>query len=288
MSSLWDRFLAQPTEEIALRASLVLLFLYPADDPGLGLPVRALTAVMLIGPGLARSFKLWVAVTLALGLALWPDWHSIDNHDYLLFYWALVCTIAVRGPDTQRILAWNGRLLIAFVFALATIWKLAGGQYLDGTFFSFELLTDSRLAILATPATGLLVDQINANRELINALMLFPGAGLTVTLQSAPGIEAWARILSYGTVAIEGALAVAFIALYRRPDLDLPNWMLIAFNLATYSLAPVLGFGFVLTVMGFAQCPADRRDTRIAYVLSFLFVQLAPLRWIPHVILTFG
>ena len=83
---------------------------------------------------------------------------------------------------------------------------------------------------------------------------------------------------AYATILIEGSIAVAFLAALRKPGSEIADWLLISFNVATYTLTPVIGFGFVLTVMGFAQCPANCTETRYGYLWTFVLVQFAMMR----------
>ena len=45
--------------------------------------------------------------------------------------------------------------------------------------------------------------------------------------------------------------------------------LLITFGVATYAVAPVAGFGWLLMVMGLAQCGPDQRQFRLAYLVTF-------------------
>ena len=49
--------------------------------------------------------------------------------------------------------------------------------------------------------------------------------------------------------------------------------LLILFCLLTYYALPIVGFAITLIVMGFAQCPAERRDLRMLYLWVLVLVQ---------------
>jgi len=51
------------------------------------------------------------------------------------------------------------------------------------------------------------------------------------------------------------------------------NGLLLLFVAAVYAIAPVIGFGSVLTAMGYAQCREDERRWRIAFLLGFILLQ---------------
>ena len=46
------------------------------------------------------------------------------------------------------------------------------------------------------------------------------------------------------------------------------------FCATTYALAPVAGFGWLIATMGLAQCRANQRMLRAAYVAVFLLILL--------------
>ncbi|MCJ8283723.1 MAG: hypothetical protein MJK14_29075, partial [Rivularia sp. ALOHA_DT_140] len=57
------------------------------------------------------------------------------------------------------------------------------------------------------------------------------------------------------------------------------DWLLIVFIITTYFLLPVLGFAYVLAIMGLAQCPSTRVSVRTTYLCLFGLLQLARLPW---------
>jgi len=49
---------------------------------------------------------------------------------------------------------------------------------------------------------------------------------------------------------------------------------LIVFILSTYSVAPVLGFGWTLIIMGLVQCENRYRYVRWLYMAAFVVLQI--------------
>jgi hypothetical protein len=81
-------------------------------------------------------------------------------------------------------------------------------------------------------------------------------------------------VLTWWTLAIEGAVALAFLSrgtslLGRHRD-----HLLITFTVSTYLAAPVLGFGWLLLVLGLAQLRTTASHLRILYVAAFVVVRL--------------
>jgi len=69
-------------------------------------------------------------------------WHSADNHKFLIGYWCLAFGCALRAEQREEALALAARWMVALVFGLAFVWKPTSGDYLDGSFFAYQLLID--------------------------------------------------------------------------------------------------------------------------------------------------
>ena len=103
---------------------------------------------------------------------------------------------------------------------------------------------------------GVDTHDLDANRTVFDA-MDAAGPGASVALLGLTArLALLADVLTWWTLAIEGAVALAFLC----PG---PSWLgrhrdhlLITFTVTTYLAAPVLGFGWLLLVLGLAQCAA--------------------------------
>ena len=271
--------LDQPCHGLVLRLTLVLLLLYGSSNLILDAPLRIVCGLMLISPGLITHQGMWV---LVCGLVWWvnaANWLWIDNHQFLISYWCLACALAVSAKNTDAVLAWNGRILVGLVFCFATLWKLLSGEYLNGSFLHYTFLTDDRIQAFATFIGRLSPDVLPQNRLLEVVLKTTPDACLEITLGTSPGLERFALVFSYWTLLIEGAVAAAFLLIGIHWLARLRNWILILFVATTYFLLPVLGFAYVLIIMGLAQCPPKRSGDRIAYLSLLAGLQLARLPW---------
>jgi len=223
-----------------------------------------------------------VALTLLTGLRVIRDWQLADNHAYLLCYWCLAVSLALVSRDTRAYLALNGRLLIGFAFAFATLWKLVlSPDYLDGRFFRVMMLTDSRFTEFVQLAGGLTPDVLVSLREFLTQHVdgqLFT----TLDVPREPTRFLW---LAYGmtwwTVMLEGAIAVAFLWFVNRGISKVRDALLLIFCVATYAIATVEGFGWLLIAMGVAQCEATRHTTRLFYLVVFgLIIFYREVPWV--------
>ena len=271
--------LAQPRHLLVLRFTALFLLLYGSSTVLLDIPLRVLCGLMLLSPTLLTSQVMWV---LICGIIWWvnaTDWLWIDNHKILITYWCLVCALAVSAKDTDGVLAWNGRILIGLTFLFATFWKMLAGEYWDGAFLHNVFLLDDRVEAVATAIGGLSPDTLPQNQLLEALLKQFPQAIGSVTLTTSPRLQAFTLAASYWTLLIEGSVAIAFLISPLRLFSRFRDWFLIVFIATTYFLLPVLGFAYILIIMGFSQCSPKHTATRITYVVLFAFLQLSRLPW---------
>jgi hypothetical protein len=264
---------------LALRLTLLLLLLRPVGSGALRPSILALAVAGLLVPRLLRHPALWLALAGLLAWRVIADWPMADNHAYLLAYWCLAVALARLTDDPPRVLAWNGRALIGLAFAFATLWKLLSPDYLDGRFFRVTLVEDERLERVATTLGGVDRDALLARRAFVAGRP--GGAALASAAPEEPArLRALALAATWLTLALEAAVALAFLAPLGRLR-PLRHALLLAFCAATYAIAPVVGFGWLLLAMGVAQCPPGARGTRLAYVGAFLLLifYAVPGRW---------
>jgi hypothetical protein len=227
-------------------------------------------------PRLFREGAFWLVVAMPQVAALVFRWGHMDNHQYLFAYWcfALAFATAAPAPLHRQCLAFNARMLIGMSMTMAVIWKLISADYIDGSFFTYSLLTDDRFASVASWIGGLSSDTLVENREAIGALQssyLNDDKLKSVVLQSTSMVDVLAQMLTIWTLLIEVTIAVAFLAPTTRTTELCRNIALPTFIVTTYLVAPVIGFGWILTLMGIAQCPStNRRFWSLIYLLSFV------------------
>ncbi|WP_416669483.1 hypothetical protein [Egbenema bharatensis] len=277
--SFLNDLLAQPRHLLVLRFTALFLLLYGSSTVFLDIPLRVLCGLMLLSPTLLTSQLMWV---LICGIVWWvnaADWLWIDNHKILISYWCLVCALAVSAKDTDGVLAWNGRVLIGLTFLFATFWKMWAGEYWDGAFLHYTFLSDDRVEAVATAIGGLSPNTLPQNRLLESLLKQFPQAIGRVTLSTSPRLQAFTLAASYWTLFIEGSVAIAFLVNPLQVFSRFRDWFLIVFIATTYFLLPVLGFAYILIIMGFTQCHPKHTTIRVAYIALFAFLQLSRLPW---------
>ncbi|MBW2314358.1 MAG: hypothetical protein JRH10_09220 [Deltaproteobacteria bacterium] len=258
--------------DLALRLTLVALLLSPIGGPGLRLLLLALPAAGLVFPPLLRRASLWGLLGTLAALRVALDWPLADNHAYLLAYWCLAVAFSLGARDVPGALARNARVLVGLVFAFATLWKILSPDYLDGSFLGATLLLDPRFEGATRWFAGISLEDLEAHRAVLRAHVdgLQPAA--VAGLELAHRFSWMATGATLWTVAIEALLAVVFLWPGERGPARLRDAALLVFAASTYSVATVEGFGWLLLAMGLAQCPAERRRTRLAYVAAFALI----------------
>lgn len=245
--------------------------------------VRALALLGVLLPKARKSAHFWLGIVSLLAFGIWGQWYSVDNHMYLLGYVCLLCWRAVSSEGESGIQK-NASGLLALVMALAVLWKLLSPDYLSGAFFEQTLLLDPRFTPLASGVCQLSLGALESNAEVVReASAAFDGAAYQVPLHSNSCIPALGTAMAVWTILIEGALAVLFGA-YRLEVLrgkwkTLRNASLAAFIATTYPVAPVVGFGWLLSVLGFAQCESDEKKWKTLFMVLFAAIAAFELDW---------
>jgi hypothetical protein len=260
---------------LALRLTLLGLLLRPVGGWALRPLILLIAAAGLAIPPLLQRSSLWLALAALTGLRVALDWPLADNHAYLLAYWCLAIGLALGARDAGPELAPSSRVLIGLVFALAVLWKgLLSPDYLDGRFFRLTLILDPRFESFTRLAGGLGVEQLDALRGFLRVHADLDPPALPPPPQ--PGrFVAVAQAVTLWTLAIEAAIAVAFLwpragAVRRARDA-----LLLCFCATTYTIAGIESFGWLLLAMGAAQCERQRAATLGGYALVFALLLLS-------------
>jgi len=259
--------------------TLLLLLLYSPDSWNVRIPITIFSILAFIFRPLRSNPKFWFIVAITIFIANFQQWFQIDNHKYLLGYWCLALFCALQTDHPERSIAVTGRLLIGLSFLFAVFWKIISSDYLSNSFFHYSLLIDERFSGLAQGLGGL-TDRMNIiNHAALDALLNYDSKLEVVQLLSTPGVIKLAGLLTWWTLVIEVLTAISFLSSEGK---FISNWrdlFLNLFILSTYSVAPVIGFGWILAVMGIAQCTERFRYMRLFYIFSFITLQVYRLPW---------
>ncbi|MFG0284757.1 MAG: hypothetical protein ACF8R7_10085 [Phycisphaerales bacterium JB039] len=263
-----------------LRLTALLLIFYAGSDWLLTIPLKIACGGALFSSKLLRSWVLWLGISVLVVFIDGGAWHSIDNHKYLIAYWAICITLALSWPSRGSwIASRNASLLIGLCFFFAFLWKILAGEYFDGSFMHRVFLTDSRVAVPASLAGGVPISALSANRSLESMMQWSPSPDVIVELQSSRALSTIAICALYWTLLLEALIAFLWLIPIGKNSL-VKDVALIAFILTTYVLLPVVGFATVLSVMGYAHASGrGRRCVAAAYLGVVALVQLASVPW---------
>jgi hypothetical protein len=257
--------------ELVPRLTLLVLLFNPLGEGWLRALGLLLAGLGVAFPALVRGPSLWGGLALLAGWWVVVDWPLADNHTYLLCYWCLALCISLAVRDQSAALAFNGRVLIGLAFACATLWKaVLSPDYLDGTFFRVMLMADQRFETSVRLVSGLRPEQLAANRRLLEAERL-PDVGRSVahTLVEPAQLTRFAQVATWWTVCLEATVALTFLWPGKGWVTRQRHLALVGFCVTIYAVAPVVGFGWLLLVMGVAQCEPERTAVRTAYLVLF-------------------
>lgn len=264
-----DAILAVHGFPVLARLTLLYLLFKPLGDAWERFCLLTLAGCGLVVESASRRAWFWIGM-LALTVAQ-MSWES-DNHIYLFAYWLLTLGLASILPNGEQICALNARGLIAGAMGLSVLWKaVLSSDYMSGTFFHTTFFADARFKDFASLVGGMTDELWNYNRFLLSAV---DGGALPspVFLKSTPRLWALAVASTWWTVTIEALIAVLFLLPARWRWLKAREWALLAFVGSTYAVAPVPGFGWLLTILGLAQCEKERRAARLGLLASFVLI----------------
>jgi hypothetical protein len=265
----------EPQFLMVLRLTSLLIMIHGYTSQPMRPALHVLCGATLLVPHGVLSRALWwlIAAVTCAGTLL--NWEIIDNHNFLIAYMSIVAAAAQSVDDGERYVRLASRIMVATVFGLAVGWKLAAGEYLNGSFFYFTVLTDGRFQDVAALASGLTLDQVREFATSLRALTIQTG---DVSMIASPRLMAVSLWMSWLTLAIESAIAAAFTVWSTRLGTT-RHVLLWTFVATTYWLMPVTGFAWALLVLGFAQCGVADRRCRVIYLVLLGVVQFTELPW---------
>lgn len=254
--------------------TLLLLLVYPSSFWYVRIPLTVLCVSAFVFSALRFDPRFWFVTAMVVIAGNYQNWFLVDNHKYLLGYWCLALFCCFLSEAPERTLAAIARKLIAFSFLLAVFWKIASRDFLDGTFFHYALLLDDRFRGVSELLGGMTNELMGGNRTAYRALINFDSRIDAVQLLFTRGITYLARFLTWWTLLIEVVVAVSFLWPLGKSISRWRDFFLLIFILSTYSVAPVLGFGWTLIIMGLVQCEDRYRYVRWLYMAAFVVLQI--------------
>jgi hypothetical protein len=241
----------------------------------------ALLTVLLM-PSTAKRPALWGLVAIMATITVVLERDLADNHKYLLCYWLWVMCIAHIPEEREfgdRIIRFNARFFLIFIFLGAALQKFVSSSYMSGAMFELNLLVDERFkafghligidANLAQESLRRLILLQNPYGQVIdNKILLLPDGHVHLA----------AELITFYDFYVQ--VTIGALLLFRRWTTDLiAHGLLLFFIFTTYIPAPVFGFGFTLSVLGFALAKERSQGLSAAYLLSMVAVLAYQVPW---------
>ena len=190
----------------------------------------------------------WLAIAALILYDAASGWYITDNHEWLFGLWALTIALTLRfsGIDDRKMaLESNARWLLVLVMLYAVLQKALDPTFLSGEFFTYTFLTDDRFVPWTKLVGGLGEAEVASNYESFYSLF---GSEATMQIQLASNyvITLIGKLTTWWLWGIELLIGILFI--FKQRTLELWGHLLMVFFVAvTYTIAPVYGFGLLLT-----------------------------------------
>lgn len=242
--------------------TLIMTLVFVGNEWYLRLLLHILAIWALLCPTITCYASFWfVLAGLTFVVETLLNWEWSDNHEYLYTYWYVVLGCACLSQAPDFVLRKSARLVIGLAFLFAVLRKLLSGEYLSGDTFRFLLVTDPRFFEVFRLVTGYSEQgEVFASMRRLEPLVLLPDNSVLVLV---------ANVLTWWALAIELAIAASFLIPGGRITEGVRHALLMLFIVTTYPMAPVLGFAWILIIMGLSQLSADAQKMRLGYVFLF-------------------
>lgn len=263
--------------ELGATMTLLLLLFFGSDFWYLQIPLVILCSLGLLYRSMVRESNFWFLITVFLVASNFQNWYTIDNHKYLITYWCLAWYLAASAARPLEVLRVNARLLIGLAFLFASLWKILSPDFLNYEFFYHTLLLEPRFATLAKVLGGATDQVLARSARMADDLQSYDGALTSVAMVESARLLLVAKFLTWWTVVIEWAIALAFCWPAGKWSSRLGDALLLLFLLSTYASATVIGFGWVLSIMGLVS--TSNGKARVLYLSAFLIIFLYSGPW---------
>ena len=245
--------------------------------------------LFLLRPKTIRNPLFWLALALSATVVIVHDWHEADNHKYLLLYWLWIlffCHFLAKPKQQRRVLLFNARFFLCFIFLAAAAQKLSSPTYRSGEMFEYYLYVDSRFTAFGK-LIGIDPSVPDAAQKRI-ALFRSSFLKLADNELEVPGTDR-ARVaglvLTWWDASLQ--LLIGLLLLFRRRATDqFAHILLLLFIFSTYLPAPISGFGWILAIMGLTLAKENFPRIAAVYMVSFVAIILYQLPWRDWVLAT--
>ena len=261
---------------LASLLTVAILIFYGPEGLYMRVVVVSATVAIMLYPRLVNSRSLWVLFILVTMFVYYDLWYELDNHKILLLVWLVALVSAKLSTTPGESLFISARLLIGMCFAMAVAWKIVTPEYVDGSFFRHLLLTDIRFEDVAELVGGVTADDLRWNYKMTRLWTLYVDPAQPFQTLGTFKYPQVITVLTWWTVLIEATVAALFLWSSENRLTKWRDTALLVFIVSTYSVAPVVGFAWLLVAMGVAQLRdlSHRNVYAYLYIAAFFWVEI--------------
>lgn len=271
----------QDADKMVLLGQLTLLmFVLYGPFNWFATPVYQIILLLsLIFPKVITSPITWVSIALVTGLSNFATWTSTDNHMWVMLYWSLSFFIATviyakSREKARMLLRHNAIFMLVVIMGFSVVQKILSGDYLNGAFFEFALLTDHRFFLLSHYIGGLPVSDFYSNIQMFQR-----DISTEFVLVGTATISKLALLVTYFVLIIE-ALIAGLLLLKKQKYQTAAHICNFIFIAGVYIFAPVYAFGFLISILGISALKGNSpRFTLIYIVLIMLIILYDKVPW---------
>lgn len=255
---------------LTIYLSLILFFFFNITDHEIDFFLKLFIIAGLISR-ITTHFLFWLVIGITLSFYHFSEWFIIDNHIYLMIYWAFNLSVVLYTDNKHEALVLSSKLLVGLCFFFATFWKMITPEFMDGTFFTYLLIGgDTRFEWFSMMISGMNAGLLETNQAAMDSMksVLYNGEQIPVEITS--DIKFLALYMTWWTIILEGAISLLFlISLFKNKDY-FAHLALMTFIITTYPVATVITFGLLLTCIGFGANASQ--NLKYIYMIIFTFL----------------
>lgn len=242
--------------------------------------ILILIPLLVFKRNLINNSIVWLIPFVLLSFDLYSNWLVLANHEWVMWYWSIVLLVASvyykKSDISEEIMKNGARQLLIIIMLVAVAWKVTNPAYLSGSFFERTMISNPLFENFSLLVGDLTVDQLRYNQqiEVTKFTNLVPGELNTEhELISTNLFDLYGVLVSWWVLLIELLIGVLF--LLKRQKIDIAaHWLHILFIITTYFAVPIVGFGWILIVLGFALTQNMPKNITYGYFVAGILMCL--------------
>jgi len=246
--------------------SVGVLCLYSGLDVPYAWAGYVLVFIVLCWPYVVNKPWFWSVLLLLQSVDLYFSWLSKANHGWVMWYWCIAMFIAVIQSDKKiefQVIQNSARWLLIIVMLAAVYYKGISPEYMNGDFFEFNLASNMNMvpfvAIISDLSYSELISNARATSDVVGELRTE-----NTELKTSWVLHYIAIVTTWWVLLIE--LVIGALLLFYKKIADWWAHVMHAwFIVGAYAAAPIVGFGWILIVLGYALAWDQSKSIRQMY-----------------------